>query len=241
MIFEEPRLAALSDALDGERADLDAYVRMVVDFGARSVLDIGCGTGTLACLLASRGVEVVALDPAVASVDVARRKVYAERVRWLIGDATSLPLLAVDLATMTGNVAQVFCGDEEWAATLSAAYRSIRPGGRLVFETRDPARKGWTEWTRQRSYRRITIPDDEVETWVDLTDVSLPFVTFLWTFVFTSDGAVVTSTSTLRFRSAAEIEVSLRAAGFVIDEVRDAPDRPRCELVFVASRGSTES
>jgi hypothetical protein len=52
----------------------------------------------------------------------------------------------------------------------------------------------------------------------------------------TSDGAVLTSDSTLRFRSRVEVEESLVDAGFVVDEVRDAPDRPGREFVFVARR-----
>ncbi|RRR69399.1 SAM-dependent methyltransferase, partial [Streptomyces sp. RP5T] len=43
--FTHPRLAAIYDALDPDRGDLDAYLRMVEEFGARQVLDIGCGTG----------------------------------------------------------------------------------------------------------------------------------------------------------------------------------------------------
>src|SRR5438552_3032086 len=50
------------------------------EFGARTVLDIGCGTGTFACLLAGRGLEVIAVDPAAASLEVARRKPGAGRV-----------------------------------------------------------------------------------------------------------------------------------------------------------------
>jgi hypothetical protein len=38
----------------------------------------------------------------------------------------------------------------------------------------------------------------------------------------------------LRFRSRDEIELSLCGAQFVVEDVRDAPDRPGRELVFVA-------
>ena len=55
-IFEEPRLAEIYDPMDPDRSDLDAYVALAEEFGARSVLDIGCGTGTFACLLAGRGI-----------------------------------------------------------------------------------------------------------------------------------------------------------------------------------------
>jgi hypothetical protein len=53
--FEVPRLAEIYDPLDPDRSDLDAYAPLAGEFGARTVLDIGCGTGTLACLLASPG------------------------------------------------------------------------------------------------------------------------------------------------------------------------------------------
>jgi SAM-dependent methyltransferase len=140
-IFEEPRLAEIYDPLDPDRSDLDAYVAVATEFGARSVTDVGCGTGTLACLLAARGVQVTAIDPAAASLEVARRKPGADRVRWLHGDVTALPAPHADLATMTGNVAQVFVTSQEWAAALRAVRQALRPGGRLVFESRNPAKK----------------------------------------------------------------------------------------------------
>jgi SAM-dependent methyltransferase len=235
--FEEPRLAELYDPLDPDRSDLDAYLAIVDEFGARSVLDIGCGTGTFACMLARRGIEVTGVDPAGASLDVARAKPGADTVRWLHGDASALPPMQVDLAVMTGNVAQVFLTDEEWASTLRGAYAALRPGGRLVFETRDPARKAWLEWNRQHSEARTEIPGvGDVQTWVEVTDVSGDLVSFRSTIAFLRDGDVLTSDSTLRFRSHVEVEDSLAAAGFVAVEVRDAPDRPGRELVFIAQR-----
>lgn len=236
-IFAERRLAELYDPLDPDRGDLDVYVAMAAELGARSVLDIGCGTGTFACLLARRGLTVTAVDPAQASLEIARAKPGADRVRWVHGYATDLPPLQVDLVTMTANVAQVFLTDTDWAATLRAAHTALRPGGRLVFETRDPAAKAWLEWTRERTYQRAVIPGvGAVQTWEDLLEVSDELVSFRSTNVFESDGAVLTSDSTLRFRSRDELAASLAAAGFVAYEVRQAPDRPGRELVFVARR-----
>jgi SAM-dependent methyltransferase len=236
--FSERRLADVYDPLDPDRGDLDAYAAIADELGARSVLDVGCGTGTFAVLLAARGIDVTGVDPAAASLAVARRKPGAERVRWLAGDATTLPPLAVDLATMTANVAQVFLTDEDWAATLRGIRAALKPGGHLVFETRDPAREAWREWTRERTYVSIDVPGaGVVESWVEVTDVSAPFVTFRGTYVFESDGAVLTSDSTLRFRSRDEVTASLAATGYEVEDVRDAPDRPGRELVFVARRG----
>jgi SAM-dependent methyltransferase len=228
--FAEPRLVALYDVLEGGRDDLELYAGLVEEFAARSVLDVGCGTGTLACLLAGRGIDVVGVDPAAAALDVARRKPHADAVRWVLGDATALPPLQVDLVTMTGNVAQVFLTDEDWAATLRGTFAALRPGGRLVFESRRPEREAWREWDRERTFTRI----GAVETWIDVTDVRGALVSFRTTFVLA--GEVLTSDSTLRFRSLDELRGSLAAAGFTVDDVRDAPDRPGREFVVVARR-----
>ncbi|MFB8777755.1 class I SAM-dependent methyltransferase [Streptomyces broussonetiae] len=240
-LFGHPRLAAVYDVLDGERGDLDAYLAMAAEFGARRVLDIGCGTGVFALLLAERGIEVVGVDPARASLDVARGKPGAERVRWLDGDATALPPLRVDLATMTGNAAQAIVGHEEWRGTLRGAQRALRPGGRLVFETRDPGRRAWEEWNRAATHGVTPLPGGgAVESWLEVTEVSGPLVTFRSTLVFEDDGEVLVSDSTLRFRERAEVAEDLVAEGFVVEGVRDAPDRPGRELVFVARKGGEE-
>jgi SAM-dependent methyltransferase len=234
--FEHPRLAAIYDALDPDRSDLDAYLAIADELGARRVLDIGCGTGTFALLLAERGLEVTGVDPAQASLDVARAKAGAERVRWTHGDATSLPTLEVDLATMTGNVAQAIVDPGCWDETLRGVHEALRPGGHLVFETRDPAFEAWREWNRRDSYTVIDVDGvGAVESWHELTDVTLPLVRFRSTCVF-PDGEVLMSASTLRFRNRDELEAALAENGYAVDDVRDAPDRPGRELVFLARR-----
>src|SRR6478736_338124 len=212
-LFEERRLARIYDDLDPDRTDLGAYVQLVDELAARSVLE------------------------------VARSKPGADRVRWLHADAADLLTIVsddwvgVDLVTMTANVAQVFLTDSEWASVLHAGWNALRPGGHLVFETRDPRRQAWLEWTRERSQRQTAIPDvGVVETWVELTEQNGPLVSFRWTFTFQADGVTMTSDSTLRFRDRAEIEDSLSQKGFDRVEVRDAVDRPGREFVVLARR-----
>jgi SAM-dependent methyltransferase len=236
-IFENPRLAEIYDPLDPDRSDLDLYLDLAERSGAKTVLDIGCGTGTFALLLAERGIEVTGVEPARASLDVAQRKPGADRVRWIHGFAATVPPMQADMATMTANVAQVFITDEDWARTLRAARALIRPGGTLVFETRDPAREAWRNWVKDKTYCRVNVPGvGPVQSWEELREADGGLVTFDGYVVFEDDGETLVSESTLRFRTREEVEASLSAAGFTVREVLDAPDRPGREFVFVAVR-----
>lgn len=236
-VFEHPRLAALYDVFDADRSDLDVYLAIARELGARRVVDVGCGTGSFAVRLAGKGFEVTGVDPAQASLAIARDKPGGKRVRWIAGDASALPPQEADLVTMTGNVAQAIVDPEAWERTLHTVYEALRPHGYLVFETRDPSFQGWTEWTPDRSYQLVEVEGvGPVDRWVELTEVALPLVTFRATFRFQADGTVLTSDSTLRFRERPEVEEQLAAAGYKLEEVRDAPDRPGRELVFFARR-----
>lgn len=237
-IFADPRLAAIYDALEPDRADLDAYLAIADELRARRVLDIGCGTGVFVLLLIASGRSAIGLDPAAASLDVARAKPGAEAARWILGDAARLPRLQVDLVTMTGNVSQAILAEADWRQTIDAAHSALRPGGHLVFETRVPARQAWRAWTRDRSWRITDVPHvGPVRSWVEVTEVSGQLVSFRWNWRF-PDGLSLTSESTLRFRESQEIAASLEASGFELREVRDAPDRPGAEHVFIARRRS---
>jgi SAM-dependent methyltransferase len=235
-LFSDPRLARLYDDFDGPRDDLDHYELIVHELGARHVLDVGCGTGSLACRLAAAGIDVVAVDPAEASLDVARGKAGAEQVRWIRGDATDLPPLQMDLALMTGNVAQVFLTDDDLSATLCGIHAALRPGGQLVFESRRPEYRAWTEWEQDPAEAVVHVDGvGFVSVRRDVTSIELPLVSFQHTYTF-PEGSRIMSDSTLRFRSQAEFDNSLNQSGFSVLRVREAPDRPGREFVFVAQK-----
>jgi hypothetical protein len=148
-----------------------------------------------------------------------------------------MPPLQIDLATMTGNVAQIFITDDAWATTLRSIRDALREGGRLAFETRDPAKEAWLGWTRERTYRRLDLDAvGTLQTWSELVGVDGELVTFRTHFIFERDDARLTSESTLRFRRRDEIAASLAVTGLHLEDVRDASDRPGLEFVFLARR-----
>ena len=188
--------------------------------GAR-VLDLGCGTGRITLRLAAAGHRVTGIDPARASLEAARLKPGAERVTWIEGTAADLaadhPAAAFDLALMTSHVAQFITGDAEWTDTLSALRRSLAPGGRLIFDARDPAAQGWLAWNPVDSRQHVTLPNGrEVGIWTEVTEVDGELVSFMTHY--SADGAVaeLQSVSTLRFRSEKALRSTLTLAGFEV-------------------------
>jgi SAM-dependent methyltransferase len=241
--YSDPRLVALYDALNPFAADTRFYLDLAARAAAMRVVDIGCGTGLLACELAQRGHAVTGVDPSRAMLDVARRRPGAGQVEWIEGDAARLGATNADLAVMTGHVAQVFLDDTGFDATLAAAHAALRPGGWIAFESRNPLAAPWTAWTREQSRRVIDDPQHgAVEIWLQLIDVKAGRVRFETCYRFVAGGDTVVSASELRFRTQAELVDALRKAGFsgmewFGDWHRSPVYEASRELIVVARRG----
>jgi ubiquinone/menaquinone biosynthesis C-methylase UbiE len=217
--FEDPRLVEVYDAENVWGWDDDFFMSALAERSAPRVLDLGCGTGRLAIAMAAAGHEVTAVDPARASLDAARRKPGAERVRWIEGSAAALPHRAFDAALMTSHVAQFFVDDEQWSAALRALRRSLEDGGRLIFDSRDPADRRWTTWNPVDSRRTIVLPGGaRVSAWTEVTSQDDGVVSFAGHYLF-ADGTELTSEATLRFRTEEELRGSVEAAGFDVDRI----------------------
>lgn len=96
------------------------------------IADLGCGTGSLSCLLAPRGHVVKGLDLAPAMIARARAKAAGQRleVEFAVGDAASLPW-------PDRSFDVVLCRHLLWAlddpaGALHEWFRILDPPGRLV-------------------------------------------------------------------------------------------------------------
>ena len=239
--YVDSRLVELYDLENPRGVDTDFFLSLAAELKVQRVVDLGCGTGTLACELAVAGYEVIGVDPSAAMLAVARRKPAAAQVRWIEGDASALQNHEADLAIMTGNVAQVFLDDAEWAATLRGLHKALRPGGYLAFESRNPLAKGWEKWQREDTFEQMDTPFGKMTCWLELVHVGDGRVKFVGHNVFASTGEDVIASSELRFRSLAEFTRSFEDAGFVVEQLygnwhRDPFTETSQLMIFVLRR-----
>lgn len=217
--FSDPRLAEIYDAECTWGEDDDYFVALVNETPAATVLDLGCGTGRLSLGLAALGHVVTGLDPAHASLERARLKPGAHRVTWMEGTVRCAPDATFDVALMTSHVAQCFVTDHEWLTTLVELRRTLREGGRLAFDARDPRARAWERWNPSDSRRLVHLRDDRVVSiWTEVIEVENSIVTFTRHYCLPS-GQELQSTSTLRFRTEQLLRESLGQAGFSVEHV----------------------
>lgn len=212
--FARHDMAILYDSFNTHGTDGDFYLSLT--HRPCRILDLGCGTGSVALRLASLGHTVTGLDPAPGMLDVARAKDKAGTVRWLAGDARDFALgETFDLIIMTGHVFQVFLDDAETLAVLSSARRHLAEGGRLVFESRNPPARAWEGWIEERTCERTDVPGiGPVEVYYQVRDAWGDFVRFDAVFTLLKTGERRISESTLRFPDRNTIAQLLKAASF---------------------------
>lgn len=233
--YDDPALAELYDISCGWSEDRDFYRQLAGDTPI-SVLDLGCGTGLVCNAYAAVGHHVTGADPSPAMLDVARRQPHGDRIEWVAATAQDFRSdRRFDLVIMTGHAFQVLLEDDDIAAALAAMRRHLKPDGRAVFESRNPALDWAARWDGALStYRHRGAPVRQA------------------THVRGRDGALLTfelhyhlpertlvSTSVLRFCSRDEIEARLAHAGLAVEHLfgdwHEGPFDPvrSKEMIFV--------
>lgn len=138
---------ALAGSYDGLMAD-GAYLRRA-DYierqfrrgplPVRTVLDLGCGTGTLSHLLASRGYEVIATDGSQEMLTEAMRKGGETRPLFLCQPMPRLRLLhPVDAAISTLDSLNYLTRERDIKETFRRVHRWLKPGGQFLFDVNTP-------------------------------------------------------------------------------------------------------
>ena len=120
-----------STAVQLEPAAAVAVARAAVRAG-EDVLDLGCGTGNAALLLAREGARVVAVDPAPRLLEVTAERAAAAGLDVDVrqGEAASIPLPDASVDLVVSVFAVIFAPDA--AAAMADVARVLRPRGRVV-------------------------------------------------------------------------------------------------------------
>ncbi|CCH33839.1 class I SAM-dependent methyltransferase [Actinosynnema sp. NPDC047251] len=236
-LFADPALAARYDEFCAGRRDFAFYLPLVMS--ARSVLDVGCGTGELLRLARAAGHtgRLCGLDPAEGMLAQARRRTDVE---WVLGElATTSWHREFDLVVMTGHAFQVYVGDDELRTALHGIRAALADDGRFVFETRNPAARAWERWTPEHAVD-VTAGGEVVRVTTEVHEVAGDLVTF--TQSWAAPGWSDASRSTLRFLDADRLDAFLGEAGLRVADRRGdwagggfTPDSP--EIITVATPG----
>lgn len=124
-------------------ADLHAAVAeaMNVQPGER-VLDLGCGTGGVAELLARPGVTVAGIDLAPGLIEIARARAEERglSIDYSVGDCENLDVADASFDAVGSSVGIMFAPDHE--ATASELARITKPGGRIALANWKPVSPG---------------------------------------------------------------------------------------------------
>lgn len=186
----------------------------------KSIIDLGCGTGGHALLLAQRGYAMTAVDRSAAMLQTAREKVEQAHVAvdFHQGDIARLEWHErFDAAIAMFAVAGYLSGDGEMADFLAGVWRCLRPGGVFIFD-------GWhgPGVLRERPAPRlleIPLGDDEVllrlaDPRLDMLEQTVEIHYRLWH----RRGATIIAESEerhlMRFFFPRELRCLLRHAGF---------------------------
>ena len=239
-LSSEPVQAELYDAFNSGVRDFGFYLPLVMS--ARSVLDVGCGTGELLRLARESGHtgRLCGLDPSEPMLEQARRK--RTDAEWVLGDMGSVDWCReFDLVVMTGHAFQVFVEDEQLRESLASIRSALTEDGRFAFETRNPLAREWEKWIPENAVevvhecRRVRMAH-KVESPVAGDRVS-------FTTTFTSPGWIrpLLSHSTLRFLDADSLASFLSEASLAIEEQFGDWERQKLtdtspEIITVARR-----
>lgn len=223
------RYAELYNALNTWAPSDDFYLDLVMS--ARSVLDVGCGTGTILHRARERGHtgRLCGIDPDPLMLDQARVRTDID---WTLGFLPDAGWEAeFDLVIMSAHVFQVFVEDDDLRANLAAVRRALK--GRFVFETRNPLVKPWEQWNPEHPAQV-----GDVTVTHEVRRVEGDVVTFTETF---SGPAEEVTQSSLRFLSREDLAVFLAEAGLQVEEQYGDWDRTPLtdtsrEIITIAGR-----
>ena len=198
------------------------YTKLLKQINASTIADVGCGTGRLTKSFAEAGLNITAIDPNEEAIHVAKTKIDAKNVRWVVGDSADLQSHSYDAIIMTANVAQVFLSEKSWQQLLTNVHDALKPGGSFIFDCRNPEVKVWESWEKDLTPDFATNEEtgEKLVIWTTYDGFIDDIYTFHETVLIQDTNEVVTKVKLeLKFRTKEELEQSIHEAGFTIERI----------------------
>lgn len=105
----------------------------------RSIVELGCGTGTLAAILAARGYQVTAVDLSPDMLSVAAEKCEGLDVHLVCQDMSKLALpMQADAVICCLDSLNYVTRPAQVQRTFQRVFRALKPGGLFLFDVKTP-------------------------------------------------------------------------------------------------------
>jgi SAM-dependent methyltransferase len=213
--------------------EVDAVSRLISQYAAnpvRTILDLGCGTGRHAILLAGRGFDVTGVDQSEAMLARARERVASQEeglgVKFVRGDVRDVDLgHEYDAALMMFNVLGYMWNNNDLLAALRRTRRHLHKNGLFAFDIwygpavmTDPPRGVIKEWSTANG-SLIRYSSGCLRAREQLCDIKIRLLRI-------DDGRVAADCEELhkvRYFFPLELDIALRATGFRLLTIREFP------------------
>jgi 2-polyprenyl-3-methyl-5-hydroxy-6-metoxy-1,4-benzoquinol methylase len=144
----------------GYDADYPLTLALAREFGG-PLLDLACGTGTMAIRMAEQGFEVTGVDIISEMIELAQQKAQRQGVsiEWVVADARTFHLQKqFSFIYMLGNAFQHFLSRADLETLLTRVREHVHQEGCFLFCTRHPSPRNLFE-ARFPEPQTYTIPD----------------------------------------------------------------------------------
>ncbi|SIT88299.1 class I SAM-dependent methyltransferase [Edaphobacillus lindanitolerans] len=208
--------AAYDERYGGFSADVELILDELPERPAR-IIDLACGTGRISLPIARNGYEVTGVDLHEGMLERAKEKAGSEGldIRFLRQDCRHLDLPApAALVVMAGNSFQHFLTNEDQDLLFESVRRHLTPGGRFIFDTRNPV---MSELAEPDHYEEVVetggqaVREEHTETYDPVSQI-------LHCETRSSDGVSSSRDAiSLRYTYPLELERLVRQHGFLLE------------------------
>ena len=219
------------DVTDADRTPFVDFYGELVRPSTRSLLELGCGTGSISVTLAQRmpdGARVVGVDESAGMLAVAARR--APAYQWVQGDLRRPPVEGpFDLVLCCFNTLQLLSTDDDLLLALQSARALLADDGRFAFDVylpnfaylQVPQRDRLARAVRDADGRRLEIREDTTY------DEDTRLLSIDWRLVAPDDGpeSIARASYALRQYPADVLRGAVAAAGLDVVEAFGDLDR----------------